>query len=47
MPAPNAPAEMKIVLPNNWEPRVDQLPFWSALESGKKRAIILGHRRWG
>lgn len=37
-----------IVLPaNDWEPREDQLPLWSYLESGGKRAVEIAHRRWG
>jgi hypothetical protein len=34
-------------LPNGWTPRPYQLPLWSALESGKRRAIEIAHRRWG
>lgn len=37
----------EIVLPNNWEPRPYQMPFWSALERGKKRALKVWHRRAG
>lgn len=34
-------------LPNNWAPRPDQLPLWSYLEHGGKRAAMVAHRRWG
>lgn len=37
----------EIVLPNNWDPRPYQIPAWSALESGVKRALLLWHRRAG
>lgn len=37
----------EIILPNKWEPRHYQRPIWEALESGKKRAIEVAHRRWG
>lgn len=36
-----------VTLPNNWDPRPYQLPAWKALESGKKRALLLWHRRAG
>lgn len=36
-----------IRLPNNWIPRADQLPLWSYLEHGGKRAVEVAHRRWG
>lgn len=39
--------ETKLVLPNNWKPRPDQLPLWSYLANGGKRAICVAHRRWG
>lgn len=32
---------------NNWRPRDHQLALWVALESGKRRAIEIAHRRWG
>ncbi len=38
---------MTITLPNNWRPRDYQMPDWKALESGKKRALIFAHRRYG
>lgn len=38
---------MEIILPNNWEPRPDQMHLWSYLESGGRRAVEVGHRRWG
>jgi len=34
-------------LPHNWAPRPDQLPLWSYLEHGGKRACMVAHRRWG
>ena len=37
----------KIRLPNNWIPRTDQLPLWTYLENGGKRAVEVAHRRWG
>lgn len=37
----------EILLPNNWNPRDYQLPAWTALESGIKRALLLWHRRSG
>jgi phage terminase large subunit len=37
----------QIELPNGWNPRDYQLPAWRALESGKKRALLLWHRRAG
>lgn len=41
----SAPATL-IQIPN-WKPRPYQLPLWSALERGKKRAIYTWHRRAG
>jgi hypothetical protein len=32
-------AKMEIILPNNWEPRPDQMHLWSYLESGGRRAV--------
>ncbi len=40
-------AASAIELPFNWDPRSYQLPLWRALESGKKRAMIVWHRRAG
>jgi phage terminase large subunit len=37
----------QIEIPNNWEPRDYQLPLWSALEGGCKRALYTWHRRAG
>lgn len=37
----------QITLPNNWLPRRYQMPLWTALERGKKRAIYTWHRRAG
>lgn len=34
-------------LPNGWKPRPYQMPLWSYLEKGGKRAIEIAHRRWG
>lgn len=36
-----------ITLPNGWKPRPYQMPLWSYLEKGGKRAIEIAHRRWG
>lgn len=36
-----------IQLPNGWKPRPYQLPLWSYLENGGKRAVEVAHRRWG
>ena len=39
---------MEITIPNNnWKPRPDQMPLWSYLENGGKRAVEVAHRRWG
>ena len=38
---------MNLTLPHNYIPRDYQLPFWQAMESGKKRAICVWHRRAG
>ncbi|MDP3740314.1 MAG: hypothetical protein Q8R02_23205 [Hyphomonadaceae bacterium] len=38
---------MKVRLPNNWRPRGYQMPFWSAMEGGCKRAMHVWHRRAG
>lgn len=38
---------MRISLPNGWRPREYQMPLWSYLEKGGKRAIEIAHRRWG
>lgn len=37
----------KIRLPNNWQPRPDQMNLWEYLENGGKRAVECAHRRWG
>lgn len=37
----------RIRLPNSWQPRPYQLPFWRYLENGGKRAIGVWHRRAG
>lgn len=37
----------EIILPNNWRPRPYQMPFWTAMERGCKRAIPIWHRRAG
>jgi phage terminase large subunit len=37
----------KIYLPHQWKPRPYQMPMWSYLERGGKRAIAIAHRRWG
>tara|TARA_R110000772_G_scaffold4094_8_gene14480 strand:+ start:243 stop:1523 length:1281 start_codon:yes stop_codon:yes gene_type:complete len=36
-----------VTLPNNWNPRGYQLPLWTALEQGCKRAVAVWHRRAG
>ena len=36
-----------IKLPNNWIPRDYQMPLWSYLEGGGKRAVEVAHRRFG
>lgn len=38
---------VKIGLPYEWSPRAYQTPLWGALESGKKRAVCVWHRRAG
>ncbi len=38
---------MKVQLPNNWKPRLDQFPLWEFLQGGGKRAVEVAHRRWG
>jgi len=37
----------EIILPNNWNPRPDQMPLWTYLENGGLRACEIAHRRWG
>jgi hypothetical protein len=37
----------EITLPNNWIPRDYQMPLWSYLENGGKRAVAIWHRRAG
>ena len=36
-----------VSLPNNWRPRPYQMPLWTYLENGGKRAVEVAHRRWG
>jgi hypothetical protein len=38
---------MELNLPYNYTPRSYQLPFWKAMESGKRRACLIWHRRSG
>ena len=38
---------MRIKIPHNWKPRKYQMPLWSYLEGGGKRAVEVAHRRWG
>ena len=38
---------MEATLPNDWQPRGYQLPLWSYLEGGGKRAVACWHRRSG
>ena len=40
-------SELRIPIPNNWEPRDYQKPLWRALNSGTKRALAIWHRRSG
>lgn len=40
-------ARTRVRLPNGWAPRSYQLPLWSYLENGGKRADVAAHRRWG
>lgn len=40
-------ADTNLQLPHNWEPRWYQLPLWSFLINGGKRASEINHRRWG
>lgn len=37
----------RILIPNGWKPRNYQMPLWSYLEQGGKRAIGMWHRRAG
>ena len=37
----------EITIPNDWNPRPHQLPLFKAMDSGKKRACLLWHRRAG
>lgn len=39
--------EININIPNNWMPRWYQVSLWKYLWAGGKRAIVIGHRRWG
>lgn len=36
-----------VTIPNNWQPRPDQMPLWEYMENGGKRAVEVAHRRWG
>jgi phage terminase large subunit len=38
---------VQVTLPNKWHPRPDQMPLWSYLERGGRRADVVAHRRWG
>lgn len=38
---------MRVVLPNEWEPKTHQLGLWRYLERGGKRAACVWHRRGG
>ncbi len=38
---------MTVNLPYKYTPRVNQLPFWKAMDSGIKRAALVWHRREG
>jgi len=37
----------EITIPNQWIPRPHQLPFFQGMDSGKKRACLVWHRRAG
>lgn len=37
---------MKIKLPNNWQPRDDQISFFSSIKPSS-RSVMVAHRRWG
>ena len=39
--------EINVELPHNYNWRPYQLPFWQAMDSGKKRAVLVWHRRAG
>jgi len=39
--------EVNIDLPYNYDPRPYQQPFWRAMDSGIKRAVLVWHRRAG
>lgn len=39
--------EVNIQIPVNYQGRPYQLPFWEAMKSGKKRAVLVWHRRAG
>ncbi len=38
---------MNINVPNDWAPRIYQMPLWNALENGTRRAVAVWHRRAG
>jgi hypothetical protein len=38
---------MEITIPHKYQPRAYQLPFLQAMDNGKKRALLLWHRRSG
>lgn len=38
---------MNVRLPHKYLPREYQMPFWAAMEGGKKRAVLVDHRRAG
>ena len=37
----------EITIPNQWNPRPHQIPFFQSMDSGKKRACLVWHRRAG
>ena len=37
----------KISLPNNWQPRPDQMALWQYMFNGGRYAFEMAHRRWG
>lgn len=42
-----ATTESVIRLPYNWTPRPDQIPLWTYMQNGGRRAVEIAHRRWG
>lgn len=38
---------MELEIPNGWDPRAYQMPAWTEFEGGRKRGVIVWHRRAG